>query len=331
MSIAITNIREASSDEWDTIWRACEYATYFHSREWAEIWNVYSDRKIQPHPLLITFSDSKSALLPLTKQNRLKGLISVYLSSSAGTFGGWISQDRIGLSHAELLGDYLTGKLGNLIWRINPYDKSATCLLKKGLKIDCFDETQMLFLNKGFEETCKQWTKEQTSLIRAVRKAQKEGVTVKLADTRSDWQTYYRIYEDSLRRWGKRLDEGYDLRLFETLFTRRSPYIKLWLAMNNGVTLAGALCFYANRHAVYWHGAALEKYLNLRPVNLLMFEIIKDACDNRYSWFDFNPSGGYKGVVAFKNSFGPALLPCPVIERSTALYKIVKMAGRLFK
>jgi hypothetical protein len=331
MNISITSIRKASSEEWDSIWHRCEYATYFHSREWAETWNVYSHGKIQAHPLLVTFSDSKRVLLPLSKQERLKGIVSICLSSPAGTFGGWISSDEIEVPHAELLGAYLTNEVDNLVWRINPYDKSALYLLENGLEVDHMDETQTLFLDDGFEGILKMWTKEQPALLRAVRKAQKGGVTIKFTDTQDDWQAYYRIYEDSLRRWGKKVAEGYGPKLFESFYLRKSSHIKLWLAMSKETILAGALCFYASKHVVYWHGAALEKYFAVRPINLLMFEIIKDACNNNYTWFDFNPSGGYKGVMHFKNSFGPVLLPCPVVEKNTPLNRIIKMASGLFR
>ncbi|NEQ84270.1 MAG: GNAT family N-acetyltransferase, partial [Moorea sp. SIO2I5] len=74
--------------------------------------------------------------------------------------------------------------------------------------------------------------------------------------------------------------------------------------------ISGALCFYAKKHVVYWHGSSLEKYLNLRPVNLVMYEIVKDSCEQGYSWFDFDTSGGLPGVIAFKKSFGAKPLDC---------------------
>ena len=123
MSITIKKIENTPDSMWDRLWWDCKYATYFHSREWAEVLSKYTKGKIQPDPLLITFSDGKQAILPLSSRKSYKGLIKTSLSSPLGTYGGWISVDELNSEHAALLVEYLTNKLGNLIWRINPYDK----------------------------------------------------------------------------------------------------------------------------------------------------------------------------------------------------------------
>lgn len=313
MSVSIKNIRSAKNGEWDHIWRGCDYATYFHSREWAEIWNTYTKGKMCPDPKLVIFTDGKKALLPLSYQNNLKGLIKNYISSPAGTFGGWISVDGIDTNHAILLTKFLNEKLSSLVWRINPYDGLISEL---GVQASEYDETYTLSLEVGFEVIYKKWTKGHRS---AARKAHELGVSVKLASTLEDWKSYYYVYKDSLRRWGNQVSSRYGWGIFHEMFQRDSPNLKLWLALcADKSVVAGAIVLYAKRHVVYWHGAALEEYFSLRPVNLLLYEIIKNASEEKYFWFDFNPSGGHKGVAAFKKSFGVEVLPCPIIYVKTA-------------
>jgi lipid II:glycine glycyltransferase (peptidoglycan interpeptide bridge formation enzyme) len=80
---------------------------------------------------------------------------------------------------------------------------------------------------------------------------------------------------------------------------------KLWLAEKDGRIVAGILCFeWAGRHLVTWHAAALAEYNPLRPNNALYWEILLDAERRGFAWYDFNPSGGYEGVVSFKDNFG---------------------------
>jgi lipid II:glycine glycyltransferase (peptidoglycan interpeptide bridge formation enzyme) len=67
--------------------------------------------------------------------------------------------------------------------------------------------------------------------------------------------------------------------------------------------------FYWGGHAVYWHGAAHEDALQLRPTHVLHAAIIKDACARGYRYYDFNPSGGLEGVARFKAGFGTELVP----------------------
>ena len=64
--LILDEIRPATSEEWDRLWANCDYGTYFHSREWAEIWSEYTKGYNKPFPHIALFSDSTSALFPFT-------------------------------------------------------------------------------------------------------------------------------------------------------------------------------------------------------------------------------------------------------------------------
>jgi hypothetical protein len=92
MNLSIQKIRPAKSEEWDDIWGKCPYATYFQSREWAEIWERYSDGKIKPEPILLHFSDENRVVLPFSLKQYFGGLFTLYFTSLPGVkWGGWIS------------------------------------------------------------------------------------------------------------------------------------------------------------------------------------------------------------------------------------------------
>lgn len=317
MSITIKKIYSASMDEWDLVWSQCDYSTYFHSREWAEIWHLYTEGEISPTPKIIVFSDGEKALLPLSFSKSMKGLLKNYISSPAGTFGGWISSDSLEKEHAQLLVEYLT-HLGSITWRLNPYEP-----LVHKCKLPDFqeDETHALNLESGFDAVYRLWTKVHESAARKARKARKAGVVIQKATMQNQWREYYAIYEDSLQRWGEKVSSRYSWKLFEIISDRQSKNVELWLAKYEDRSIAGALYFYAKNHVVYWHGAAYSEYFELRPVNLLMYEVIKHACEHGYSWFDFNPSGGHQGVMKFKQSFGAEGLDCPVFIKVNRFQK----------
>ena len=328
MNISIVRIHPASSSEWDTMWSKCEYATYFHSREWAEIWKAYTDERMQPQPLLVTFSDEKKALLPFSMHKEHKGLVKFYLSSPAGTFGGWISSDELTSTHAKLLTLYIARKIPNLSWRLNPYCNGTN-------DIDLplvYDHTRAINTVYDYDKIFQTWSKGNRA---AVKQAIRFGVTVRVASSITDWKTYYTIYQKSVERWGEKRTSYYDWKLFDIMFKLNSDSIKLWLAEHKSNIIAGALCFYAVKHIVYWHGAAQQSSFGLRPSNLLLSEIIKDAIDKGYSWFDFNPSGGHSGVDAFKKSFGTTLMPAPVYEtisrKSKLIIYLVNMVNSLHR
>lgn len=329
MNIQITEVRSATNNEWDTIWQKCDYATYFHSREWANIWHQYTKGKLKAEPKIIGFSDGKFALLPISFQKIYRGLTKMYISSPAGTFGGWISQNNLNKTHTNLLVNFCNTKLGNLLWRINPYDP---ILSKMDLPNSQYDETHAIKLNNDFNSLYKQWTKGHRS---AVKKAIREGICIRVASTIDDWKDYYEVYQDSLRRWGEKTSSQYDWSFFYLIGKLNSPNIKLWLALKEDKIIAGAVCLSAKNHIVYWHGAALSDYFKLRPVNLLIYEIVKKSCQEGYLWFDFNPSSDHEGVKSFKKSFASKELLCPIIniERQyiTNISKIKKILEQKLK
>jgi Acetyltransferase (GNAT) domain len=308
--LRIEEIRPASAEEWDAIWAACDYATYFHSREWAEIWQGCSGGRIRPRPRLLTFSDGTSALVPLSVEGgRRPRARSRQLSSPAGTYGGWLSADRLDKRHAGLLAHHLLG-LADLVWRVNPFDEVGA---QTASGAGGADHTRVLRLDVGFGALLSGWTKGHRS---AARKALREGVSISLATSLGEWRRYFEVYRGALERWGDRASSSYGWEIFEGIRARSSPHVRLWLARHADEILAGALVLSAKEHVVYWHGASLPDADRLRPVHLLLHEVLRVACDEGYAVFDFNPSGGHAGVDAFKKGFGATALAAPVVRTS---------------
>jgi len=319
MPSEIVETRPATPEEWDHAWEACPYATYFHARAWAELWQRYTGGRVYPAPLWVRFADGAHAVIPASRRRVAAGMASIVESSPAGTFGGWLSADALGADHARALASNLLASRHGVRWRVNPYDPNAAALPLDGASPDT---TRALDLSEGFEAIFRGWTKGHRA---AVKQAQREGLSVRTAETPADWRAYYDAYRDSVRRWGDSASAVYGARLFDILGETKSPDVRLWVAVDGDRVVAGALCLYARRHVVYWHGAALEDYFAKRPANLLVHAAIEDACRRGLGWFDFNPSGGHEGVEHFKRSFGAQALPAPVVTREVFPLRLVRM------
>ena len=250
--IAIVEQRSANDQEWDEIWRGCRYATYFHSREWAEVWSRYQLGKLYADPRMIRFDDGKIALLPLSR--RRKGGRSRGISSPADTYGGWIALDELSAEHGVLLRDYLTCELGDLDWQLNPFDPLKGCV---DIEADEPDVTQVVRLGGGFDEVYNNWS---SSCRRAERRARKSGVVVEVATTAAEWREVFEVYRSTLQRWGIDALMAYSENLFGLLSGCNGSDVRLWLAKTaEGKIIAGAVVLYAKAHAVYWLGAALKE------------------------------------------------------------------------
>ena len=259
--LSIRSIAAATDDQWDAIWKNCDYATYFHSRQWAQIWNHTSNQKIISDPMLITFSDNRHALLPWSHETKQKGRIKTYLSSIAGTFGGWISDQPLDKDHAAVLADLIAKHYYVLLQ--NPYNPIAD---HSPLKKIHDDVTYVINLSAGYDAVYKKCSKSNKD---STKKALRNKVYTQEGARPDDWKSYYALYQATLNRWGHKATYSYKWRLFEFLQQMNSPYIKLWASWLDGKMIAGVLYFYAKTHVVYWHGAVDDVYSKFRPVNLL--------------------------------------------------------------
>jgi predicted N-acyltransferase len=145
------------------------------------------------------------------------------------------------------------------MWRFNPYD---TLLQKTGaispeinsVRYEIYSQfTNVIDLRNDLENVLKRWSKGHRG---AFNKAVKGGVSVELASTFEEWMDYYQIFQENSKRWEKSkagFAEDYDRRMFEIIFDRKSPNIRLWLARHEGKSIAGAICLYAKNHVLGWH------------------------------------------------------------------------------
>jgi len=316
-------IETPTRETWRSIWSSCDSATFFHGPDWAELWQRFSAGRTRAVPELITFADGKRALLPLCFEDKLQGLLSRYVASPEATFGGWIADTVLTIEQASwLLGHLLDNRPASLVWRMNPYDAQAFEAGKRRGIMCRKDETHALRLTPGPNALLDGFKNGYRSDI---RKALKHGrINVDVASTLDEWRAYYRVYLETLVRWGHQPHEGYPWELFETLHGLGSPDVKLWLGRYDGAIVSGELCMYAKRHVVSWHAATLKDYLRTHVAKVQIFRVIEDACKTGRDWFDFNPSAGLGGVKVFKESFNAEPLPAPVVYVDSALKRMVR-------
>jgi hypothetical protein len=316
----------ATLQQWQSTWEGCPTSTYFHSPEWAKIWQLHTRGAVRPAPKLLRFSDGCEAIIPLCHQTKMRGLLNRYVSSPEATYGGWISTDALTTEHAVLLIDWMMKADGkNLVWRLNPYDPIA---FEAAVECDLDvrrDETHAVRLQPDADKLFRGFKK---GTREDIKKAKKRGcIEVSCASTEAEWKAYYRVYQDSLSRWGHNPDEGYDWGLFQTIFKLQSPHVKLWISRYEGQIVSGELTFYAKTHAVSWHAATLKDYLRSGVGKYQTFEIIMDCCARGYRWLDFNPSAGLDGVKGLKESFRAEVLPAPLVYVDTPLKRWIRKAA----
>lgn len=140
---------------------------------------------------------------------------------------------------------------------------------------------------------------------RNIRRAQREGLTVRQAEHRQDLvDTFYRLHLLTRRRQGVPVQPR---RFFGLLWDRAiSPGLGTVLIVETrGAPIAAAVFLAWHRTVIYKFGASDASAWPLRPNHLLFWHAIRTACEQGYRWFDFGRTDiGQQGLRAFKLSWG---------------------------
>jgi hypothetical protein len=312
LPIAARNVAEAvrSARVDKTVWmgtaRDCRYATFFHTPMWeSAVLSAYP--AFTSRTLAMRLESGGVAIYPLLEiGRRMGGTATSLVSTFAGCYGGPIATDPVSPADNARIHGLLRGWNR---WRIDvtgnplaPHEPVG------GFRVD-HDFTHVLAMSSDFNRIERGFTRRYRE---AIAKARKNGVMVAPASDTGDWERYFELYQHALAHWGPSATSRYPRPLFQSLCRTACEHprnVVLWTARKDGQMIGGALVFYWNDHAVYWHGATDQAHARLSPAKLLLAVAIEHACSDGYSWFDFNPSGGHAGVATFKSRFGAELRP----------------------
>lgn len=145
-----------------------------------------------------------------------------------------------------------------------------------------------------------------------VKKSQKLGVQVRIAQQRDDVAHYYRLHlQTRCKKHGMPTQpQRYFYELWDSFAT--SGAMHLLLAEYQGAIIAGMILLASGSSIRYAYGASDERYLNLAPNNLLMWTAIKLGCTLGYQTFDMGrTSCDNEGLMEFKRRWGAIKEPLP--------------------
>ena len=112
------------------------------------------------------------------------------------------------------------------------------------------------------------------SVRRAVRKAEKDGVTVTIAQSEEAVRDFYVLQCRTRKRHGLPPQPlGFFLNIWRHVLSQNQGVIAL--ARQNGEKIGGAVYFFLGGRAIYKFGASDFRRQHLRPNNLVMWEAMK--------------------------------------------------------
>jgi CelD/BcsL family acetyltransferase involved in cellulose biosynthesis len=114
---------------------------------------------------------------------------------------------------------------------------------------------------------------------RAIRKAERSGLTVSLSTSEGAMQAFYRLHERTRRRHGLPPQPFSFFRNIHREIIQPGQGLIL-LAQHRSKCVAAAVFFYTEKNAVFKFGAYDERYQDLRPNNLVMWNGIRHFAGN---------------------------------------------------
>jgi lipid II:glycine glycyltransferase (peptidoglycan interpeptide bridge formation enzyme) len=258
---------------------------------------------------LYELADGRRLIVPLARKRTRQAS----LPASWG-FGGPIVEGALRPEDAELVLADLAGS-GALRTSLRPNPRHApvwAAVRRKGV-VSVPRRAHLLDLEGGFERV---WNERFTDHARrAVRKAERSGLTVECDTTGRLVPVYYGLYEQSLERWSQTLHEP--LWLARLRAQRRDPQRKLealalalgasarvWVASLDGRP-AAAILVLQGTNAHYTRGAMDRELAAPTRANHLLHRLaIEDACNAGCLAYHMGESGTSSGLARFKEGFG---------------------------
>ena len=167
-----------------------------------------------------------------------------------------------------------------------------------------------------------------TQVDRAIKKAQREGVTARISRSEADTDTFYQLHLQTRRRQGVPVQPKRFLRLlWKHVIDQGLGFVVL--AHKDGQPVAGAIYLAWNHHLIYKFGASDARFWELRPNNLVMWTAIDWACEHGYRELDFGRSDiDNHGLREFKRRWGALEVPLDYSYLTSAPVRPLPGLGR---
>ena len=156
------------------------------------------------------------------------------------------------------------------------------------------------------------WQSVDGSVRRAIKKAKRLGVHVRMVQDRAEMEHFYRLHV--LTRSKKLGMPAQPRRYFFALWDTFAPSgaLQLWLAEQQGVMVAGSILLASATTVQLAYNASDARYQHVRPVNRLLWMAMRWASTHGYDMFDLGRTArDNPGLMRFKRQMGAIMEPLP--------------------
>ena len=296
-------------EQWEQFVLASNNGTIFHTRKFL---SYHPPERFKDNSLL--FINNNKILSVLTAADITRDDKKQLISHQGASYGGFVYKDNLSIKDAfkltESLIEYaIHKKFERIVITHSPfvYQKRYNnyidfALIRNGFGYIKREVSSVISLDVSEDDVFSLFKQEART---AVRRAEKLGVKIRNSD---DFEDYYKILKNNLamRHNVNPAHSLEDLLKLKKLFSDKIQLVGAYL---KDKMIAGVVNFYCNEKVVLvFYISNNMEYQNYRAVNLLFYEIIKDAIRRGLSFLDFglftvNMDPNW-GLGKFKENFG---------------------------
>lgn len=285
-------IRLLTVSEWKTALATFDHASIFHAPEWINL--LASSYRYTPVLACLGAPESPQALLPVME-------ISSVLTGRRGVSLPFTDACEPLARSPEAARALLQGMLKlaeTRNWKKIEF-RGGSQFMPDAVPATAFYSHQLelksceTILAKGLD----------SSVRRAVRKAEQAGVTIEFSSQPAAIERFYQLLALTRRRHGL---PPQPMRFFSGL----QPLLAagqgtIVLAQLHGETIAGAVYLFSGKTVHYKYGASDERHQQVRGNNLVMWRAISAFAKQRYTHLDFGRTSlDNEGLRTFKLNWG---------------------------
>lgn len=289
----LTIINPLDFQEWDKLILAKKTSSFFLSSNWAKV--LFESYHYRP------------VYFTILKENKISTVVPCMEVKSAFTGKRGVSLPFT--DYCEFIGED-KAELWEVINYIFAYGKDAgwkTIELRSGNCLyDFFPPSSFYYSHTlTLSDNDKQiFSNFRDSTRRNIKKAAKEGVTVKICNSKEFLDEFYRLNCMTRRDHGLPPQPYYFFsKIYEHVISKNLGIIVLAEYKNKNI--AGAVFFHFRDKAIFKYGASDKGYLNLRANNIVMWEAIKWYARNGFKELSFGRTEAENyGLLQFKKGWG---------------------------
>lgn len=191
-----------------------------------------------------------------------------------------------------------------MIYESYPNHNLDFAMLWQGFKFDLHYISSAIKLDPSIEIL----NRFRPTIRRNIRKSIKEGITVEVNER---YDEFYPILIENKSRHNVKPTHSYeDLLKLKKLMPDR---LKLFMVYLDEKPISGSLMFYANKNvAICFYNMLLYEYADYKPIQRVMYEVVKDATEQGYNYVDIgvsqdtsaeNPMTPSESLIDFKEKF----------------------------